>query len=95
MLKCESNELEIDESYGVVSYKMEATYAGFNDKGEFNGEYRKNVTLIFPNDPDDPDVVIPIDYGPQEKELMRCKVSSGAMTCYRGINREKITYNKF
>ena len=93
-LQCKSKEMEYDEPYGVVSYIMQATFTDFNNRGEFNAEYNKNVTLIFPNDPDDPDTVIPINYGPQQKELMRCKVMSGDVVCYRGEKREKITYKR-
>ena len=93
-LLCESKELEYNESYGVISYTMQAAFSNFSTRGEFTGEYNKNVTLIFPDDPDDPDLVIPLDYGPQKKELMRCKVMGRNVVCYRGEKREKITYRK-
>ena len=93
-LICESKEMEYDESYGVISYKMRATYSNFNNKGEFTGEYNKYITLIFPNDPDDPDVVIPLEYGDQKKELMRCRASGTDVTCYRGKKREKVVYKQ-
>lgn len=93
-LSCESKEMEYDESYGVVSYTMQTTFSDFSNQGDFTSEYNKNVTLIFPNDPDDPDLVIPIDYGPQAKEAMRCKVTGAVVTCFRGEKREKVTYRK-
>jgi len=93
-LVCESKELEYDEAYGVISYKMRATFSDFSNKGEFTGEYNKFITLIFPNDPDDPDLVIPLDYGTQKKELMRCRAINREVTCYRGEAREKVTYKQ-
>ncbi|MCK4744335.1 MAG: sel1 repeat family protein [Sulfuriflexus sp.] len=93
-LVCESKEMEYDEAYGVISYTMRATYSDFNNKGEFTGEYHKYITLIFPNDPDDPDVVIPLEYGDQKKELMRCRATGRSLTCYRGAKREKVTYSR-
>jgi len=93
-LVCESKELEYDEAYGVISYKMRATYSDFSNKGEFTGEYNKYITLIFPNDPDDPDLVIPLEYGTQKKELIRCRAINRDVTCYRGETREKVTYKQ-
>lgn len=93
-LVCESKELEIDESYGVVSYKMKVVINDFNRLGEFNTEYQKDVTLIFPNDPDDPDLLIPIEYGLQKRQLMRCKATDARLVCYRGDKREKVAYEK-
>ena len=93
-LVCESKEMEYDESYGVISYTMRATYSNFSNKGEFTGEYYKYITLIFPNDPDDPDVVIPLEYGDQKKELMSCRAYGGNVTCYRGKKREKVVYKR-
>lgn len=91
---CESKEMEYDEAYGVISYTMRATYSNFNNKGEFTGEYNKYITLIFPNDPDDPDVIIPLEYGEQKKELMRCRTYGVSLTCYRGAKREKVIYKQ-
>ena len=91
---CESDEMEYEEKFGVVSYKMNIEISGFNNDAEFNVEYQKNVTLIFPSDPDNPDVVIPIEYGPQKKELMRCKLINGSVTCYRGEKREKLVFKQ-
>jgi len=91
-LVCESKELEEDESYGVVSYKMKVVINDFNNAGEFNTEYQKNVTLIFPNDPDDPDLQIPINYGLQKRQLMRCRVKDAGLDCYRGDKRERVVY---
>jgi len=93
-LLCESKELEYNEPYGVVSYTMRTTFSNFSNRGEFTGEYNKFITLIFPDDPDDPDLIIPLDYGTQKKELMRCKVTGRDVTCYRGEKREKVTYRK-
>jgi len=96
-LVCESKEMEYDEAYGVISYIMRATYSDFSKKGEFIGQYNKYITLIFPNDPDDPDVVIPLEYGAQKKELIRCQAASttgGSVTCYRGEKREKVIYKQ-
>jgi len=93
-LVCESKELEVDESYGVVSYKMKVIINDFNKLGEFNTEYQQDVTLIFPNDPDDPELQIPIDYGLQKRQLMRCKLKDSALLCYRGDKREKVAYEK-
>jgi len=93
-LVCESKEMEYDESYGVISYTMRATYSDFSNKGEFTGEYNKYITLIFPNDPDDPDLVIPLEYGTQKKELMRCRASGANVTCFRGEKREKVVYSR-
>ncbi|WP_126452245.1 tetratricopeptide repeat protein [Sulfuriflexus mobilis] len=89
---CQSDELEVEEKYGVVSYKLNTEITDFNNEGEFNIEYQKNVTLIFPSDPDNPDLVIPINYGLQAKQLMRCKVIKNDITCYRGKTRERVTY---
>lgn len=91
---CESDEMEYEEKYGVVSFKMNTEILGFNNDGEFNVDYQKNVTLIFPSEPDNPDLVIPIDYGLQKKESMRCKVIKSAITCYRGTNREKLIFKQ-
>jgi TPR repeat protein len=91
---CQSDEQEVEEKYGVVSYKMNAEIMDFNNEGEFNVEYQKNVTLIFPSDPDNPNLVIPINYGLQKKELMRCKVMKGDVTCYRGAKREKVVFTR-
>jgi len=91
-LVCESKELEVDESYGVVTYKMKVVINDFNNSGEFNTEYQKDVTLIFPNDPDDPDLLIPIDYGLQKRQLMRCRVNDLGLDCYRGDKRERVAY---
>ncbi|NNG14442.1 MAG: hypothetical protein HKM22_04715, partial [Gammaproteobacteria bacterium] len=91
---CESDEQEVEEKYGAVSYKMNSEILGFNSEGEFNVEYQKNVTLIFPSEPDNPKLVIPIDYGPQKKEVMRCKVIKGGITCYRGAKREKVVFTQ-
>jgi len=93
-LTCESKEMEYDESYGVISYKVQTTFSDFSNQGDFTGEYNKNITLIFPNDPDDPDLVIPLDYGPQAKEAMRCKVAGANVVCFRGEKREKVIYRK-
>jgi len=93
-LVCESQEMEYDEAYGVISYTMQTTYNVFSNKGEFTGEYNMNITLIFPNDPDDPDVVIPLEYGPQKKESINCKVAGSVVTCIRGAKKEKVTYRK-
>lgn len=91
---CQSDEQEAEEKYGVVSYRMNTEIMGFDSNAEFDIEYQKNVTLIFPSDPDDPQLLIPIEYGPQKKELMRCKVISGEITCYRGKNREKVVFSQ-
>ena len=91
---CESDEQEEEKKYGVVSFKINTEILNFNNEGEFSIEYQKNVTLIFPNDPDNPDLVIPIEYGPQKKEVMRCKVINAAVTCYRGKNHEKLVYKQ-
>ena len=93
-LRCESKEMEYNESYGVISYIVQTSFSNFTNRGEFTGEYNKNITLIFPDDPDDPDLVIPLEYGPQKKELMRCKIMGRDVTCYRGEKREKVTYRK-
>jgi len=93
-LVCQSKELEYDEPYGVISYTVKTTLSDFSSNGEFTGQYNKNITLIFPNDPDDPDVIIPLEYGPQKKEMMRCKAMSDEVVCYRGAKREKVTYSK-
>jgi len=96
-LVCESKELEYDEAYGVISYTMRATYSNFSSKGEFTGEYNKYITLIFPNDPDDPDVIIPLEYGTQKKEQIICRASgtvNSSVTCYRGDKREKVVYKQ-
>lgn len=91
---CESDEQEKEEKYGVVSYKMNAEILNFNNDGEFSVEYQKNVTLIFPSDPDNPELVIPINYGLQKKELMRCKLVDTEIACYRGVNREKVVFKQ-
>lgn len=91
---CQSDELVVEEKYGEVSYKVNAEIQNFNDDSEFSVEYQRNVTLIFPSDPDNPNLVIPIEYGLQKKEVMRCKLINSDVTCYRGNNREKIVYKK-
>ena len=91
---CQSDELVVEEKYGEVSYKMNAEILGFNSEGEFNVEYQKNVTLIFPSDPDNPKLVIPIEYGLQKKEVMRCKVIKAGITCYQGKDRKKVVYSR-
>ena len=93
-LTCESKEMEYNESYGVISYTMQVSFSNFNSSGEFSGEYNKNITLIFPDDPDDPDIVIPLEYGPQKKQQMRCKLISNDVVCYRGEKREKVIYHR-
>jgi len=93
-LSCKSKEMEYDEPYGVISYIVQTDFSNFTNRGEFTAEYNKNITLIFPNDPDDPDVVIPLEYGPQKKELMSCKVIASNVVCYRGDKREKVTYRR-
>jgi len=93
-LSCKSKELEYDEPYGVISYIVQTKFSDFSNQGEFTAEYNKNITLIFPNDPDDPDVVIPLEYGPQKKELMRCKLTTNDVVCYRGEKREKVVYSR-
>jgi hypothetical protein len=69
---CNSKEIEAKESYGTVTYKIEAMIGNFKGN-EFSNQYRKNVTLIFPKDPDNAKAKIPIEYGPQQPKLMRCK----------------------
>lgn len=91
---CASDELQVEEKYGTVSYKVSAELQAFNSEGEFNVEYQRNVTLIFPSEPDNPKLVIPIEYGLQKKELMRCKLIKNEIACYRGQNREKVIYSK-
>jgi len=93
-LSCKSKEMEYDEPYGVISYIVQTNFRNFTNRGEFTAEYNKNITLIFPNDPDDPEVVIPLQYGPQKKELMSCKVIASDIVCYRGEKREKVTYRR-
>lgn len=91
---CASDEQKVEEKYGTVSYKESAELQDFNSEGEFNVEYQRNVTLIFPSEPDNPKLVIPIEYGLQKKELMRCKLDNNEIVCYRGQNREKLIYSK-
>lgn len=69
---CSSKEIEVKESYGTVTYKIEAMIGNFKG-AEFSNQYRKNVTLIFPKDPENTKAKIPIEYGPQQPQLMRCK----------------------
>lgn len=84
---CLSKEMEREESYGTVSYKIEAVIGNIKGK-EFSNQYREMVTLIFPSDPDNPDVKIPIDYGPQAAQLMRCKlVGNSGITCTTQKNK--------
>lgn len=89
---CKSAEMDVEEPYGTVTYKVESMIGNFKGK-EFSNQYRRNVTLIFPNDPDNPDVVIPIDYGPQQPELMRCKMLGKGITCTTQDNKIK-SYKK-
>lgn len=91
---CQSDAREDEENYGVVTYKVTTEIRDFNSEGEFTVEYQKNVTLIFPSEPDNPNLVIPIDYGLQKKELMRCRLKDAAITCYRGKEREKVVYTQ-
>jgi hypothetical protein len=77
---CNSAEMEVEEPYGTVSYKVESMIGNFKGK-EFSNQYRRNVTMIIPSEPDNPDVIIPIDYGPQQPELMRCKMIGKGITC--------------
>lgn len=91
---CQSDEVVVEEKYGEVSYKMNAEILNFNEDSEFSVEYQKNVTLIFPSEPDNPKLVIPIEYGLQKKEVMRCKLIKNDIACYRGNNRERIVYKQ-
>lgn len=94
IIVCASDELQVEEKYGTVSYKVSAELQAFNGEGEFNVEYQRNVTLIFPSEPDNPQLLIPIEYGLQKKELMRCKLINNEIACYRGQNRERVVYSK-
>ncbi len=85
---CNSAEMEVEEPYGTVTYKVESMIGNFKGK-EFSNQFRRNVTLIFPSDPDNPDVKIPIDYGPQQPELMRCKMVGKGITCTTQDNKTK------
>jgi len=92
---CQTDEFDVEKPYGTVTYKVKTVLANFNDKGQFNVEIQREITLIFPSDPDDPDVVIPLEYGPQEKEVMRCMLKQGVdLTCYDEATRKKLVYSK-
>ena len=91
---CVSDELEREEKFGVVSYTVNTSISDFTSKSGFKVESQENVTLIFPNEPDNPDVIIPIDYGIQEKQTMSCTIQGDSVTCIRDKSKTKVTFKQ-
>lgn len=93
-IECLTGDLVRQEEYGTVTYQVQSIMAAFNQAGEFRMQYRENITLIFPADPDDPDVVIPLNYGWQQRHVMSCKFSGqGQIDCVRD-NKDQLVYTK-
>ena len=72
-IRCVSEQQTADEDYGLVNYTVETSVEGISDQGRFSPRFRWNVSLILPSDPDDPDLAIPINYGPQPEQYLDCE----------------------
>jgi hypothetical protein len=91
---CLSKEFDRDAEFGVVTYKIETTIDKVNKKGEFAASYRDNIVLVLPNDPDDPNAVIPVTYGWQKPVKMKCMFHKGdVITCQTG-NRRRMVFSR-
>jgi len=93
-LTCLSPEVDREESYGVVTYKIETTLNEISAKGQFTGTFRDNVTLVFPNDPDDPEAVIPIDYGWQKPVTMSCIFKKDNVVVCQDANQRRMVFSE-
>jgi hypothetical protein len=93
LIACASKEINEDMPYGVVTYRMESMIGNF-DKRKFSVQYRKNITLIFPHDPDDPNVKIPVDYGPQPAVRLECEMVGKKDVSCQTPDKKSLVYVK-
>jgi hypothetical protein len=90
LIACASEEIDENQPFGVVTYRMESMIGNFKGN-RFSVQYRKNVTLIFPNEPDNPNLKIPLDYGPQQPVRLDCElVGKKDVTCQTPDNKSLV-----
>ncbi|MGD9000411.1 MAG: tetratricopeptide repeat protein [Granulosicoccaceae bacterium] len=90
LIACASEEINENQPFGVVTYRMESMIGNFKGN-KFSVQYRKNITLIFPNEPDNPNLKIPLDYGPQPPVRLDCElVGDKDVSCQTPDNKSLV-----
>lgn len=93
LIACASEDLKENQPYGVVTYRVESMIGNFKGN-KFSTQYRKNVTLILPAEPDNPKAKIPIEYGPQPPVRMECELLDNKGVSCKTPDNKLLVYSK-